>query len=301
MKKIIIIFLFLNQFAFSQEFSDVKSEKIEIPKNQAFYFPTLSPDGNKLILTKQNFTGLYLYDIYSKTIVKISDKQGAGYNPVFSENGLKVFFRENEYEGMRKISSIYEYNINKAQKSIIETKKRNVSSLQIVKNQLYYTVDNKAKNLSLNNTSDNIEDLFVLIETQKIVLYVNGVKKVLSPKGEGNYIWPSLSPDNTKILFTFAGHGTFVSDLNGNIISELGVLNAPKWYDNNWIVGMKENDDGNQYTSSDIFAVSLKENQTVQLTNTKDIIELYPDCSSQNSKIVYHTPTGGIYLLKIEN
>ncbi len=301
MKKIIIIFLFLNQFAFSQNFNNVKSEKIEIPENQAFYFPTLSPDGNKLLLTKQNFTGLYLYDIDSKIIVKITDKQGAGYNPIFSENGTKVFFRENEYEGMRKISAIYEYNINKAQKSIVETKKRNVSPPQIVKNQLYYTVDSKAKKLSLNNTIDNVEELFVLIERQKIVLYINGVKKVISPKGEGNYIWPSLSPDNTKILFTFAGRGTFISDLNGNIISELGILNAPKWYNNNWILGMKETDDGDQYTSSDIYIVSSTGNETIQLTNTKDIIELYPNCSSHNSKIVYHTTTGEIYFLEIKD
>ncbi len=64
---------------------------------------------------------------------------------------------------------------------------------------------------------------------------------------------------------------------------------------------MKETDDGDQYTSSDIFAVSLTENKTIQLTNTKDIIELYPNCSSHNSKIVYHTTTGEIYFLEIKD
>jgi len=301
MKKIIAVFLFLSQFSFSQNFNNIKTEKIEIPGNQTFYFPELNHGGTKLLITKQNFNGLYLYDMNTKDIVKISDKQGAGYKPIFSDDDLIVFFRENEYEGMRKISAICEYNIKSKQKKTIENKKRNVSSPQIYKNLLFYTVDRKAKNLQLNEKNDNLEGLWVLIENQKIALYINGKKKILKPKGNGNYIWPSLSPDKTKLLFTFAGYGTFISDLEGNILSDLGYLNAPKWYNNNWVIGMKETDDGIQYTSSDIFAVSSDGKKRIQLTNTNNITELYPSCSGNNSKIVYHTPEGDIYYLEISN
>ncbi len=301
MKKIIVVFLFLSQFSFSQNFNNIKIKKIKIPDNSTFYFPVLNNEGNKLLLTKQNFNGLYLYDMNTKNITEISDKQGAGYRPIFSDNDLKVFFRENDYEGMRKISAVCEYDIKSNRKSIIENKTRNVSTPQIFNNQLFYTVDNKEKRHLLNNKINNTEGTWVLIENQKIALYINGKKKILSPKGNGNYIWPSLSPDKTKLLFTFAGHGTFISDLDGNVLSDLGYLNAPKWYNNNWVAGMKETDDGDRYTASDIFVVSSDGKQIIQLTKTKKIIELYPNCSAKNSKIVCHTPTGEIYSLEIRN
>ncbi len=295
MKIVLIVFIFFNQFVFSQDFKVIKSKKIDIKGSEQNYFPKLSPDGSKILFTKENFTGLYLYDLKRKKTVRISDKQGAGYRPVFSENGEKIFFRENEYEGMRKISSISSYNIKNKTTKLIEEKNRNVSVPQISSGKLFYTVGGN----EIKKTSGN--EIWVIIDKQKIILYNKGVKKIISPNGEGNYIWVSLSPDKQKILYTFSGHGTYISDLKGNIISDLGYLNAPVWYNNNWIVGMKDYDDSYKFTASDLFAVSSDGEKTVQLTATEDIIELYPSCSAENSEILYHSDSGNIYMLKIKN
>ncbi len=299
MKNLLFIFLFLSQIVYSQDFKAVKSQKINIKNNEQIFFPKLSPDGKKILFTKQNFNGLYLYDLKNKKIVQISDKQGAGYCPVFSENGKELFFRENEYEGMRKISAIYSYNIEKKTKTIIEAKNRNVSVPKVSGDKLFYTLDGEAKNSTLKNSSKS-NNIWTFIERQKIVLYNKDVKKILTPNGEGNYIWVSLSPDKKRILYTFAGHGTYISDLNGKIISDLGYLNAPVWYNNDWVVGMKDYDNNYKFTSSDIFAVSSDGKKQINLTDTKDIIELYPQCSAQNKKIVFHTAKGEIYCLKIK-
>ena len=298
MKKLLIVFLFFNQFVFSQDFKVLKTEKIQIKRNEQFFFPKLSPDGSKILYTKQNYKGLYLYDLKKKTVFQISGKQGSGYKPVFSKNGTDVFYRENDYEGMRKTSAIYSFNLKNKEKKIIEPKKRKVTVPQISGNKLFYTVDGKVKNKTL-NSSDIGEDIWTLIDKQKIVLCNKGVKKVMTPNGEGNYIWVSLSPDKKKILYTFSGHGTYISDLNGKLISDLGYLNAPVWYNDNWIVGMKDYDDGNKYTSSDIYAVSVDGKISRQLTVSENLTELYPQCSADNSKIVYHTYKGDIYLLTI--
>ena len=118
----LIVFMFFNQFVFSQDFKVLKTEKIQIKRNEQFFFPKLSPDGSKILYTKQNYTGLYLYDLKKKTVFQISGKQGAGYKPIFSKNGTEVFYRENDYEGMRKISAIYSFNLKNKEKKIIESK-----------------------------------------------------------------------------------------------------------------------------------------------------------------------------------
>ncbi len=143
-------------------------------------------------------------------------------------------------------------------------------------------------------------DVLVFIESSKIAIYQNGEKKILTPAGEGNYIWPSVSPDKSKLLFTLAGKGTFVSDLNGNIISQIGYANAPKWSaDSKWIVYMVDKDDGLRVTSSELYVVSADGNTKIQLTKTQEILEMYPEFDSTGGQVVCNTYDGKILLLKL--
>ena len=67
-------------------------------------------------------------------------------------------------------------------------------------------------------------------ENLDLNLYRNGEKVVLKPHGDANYIWSSLSPDQTMILFN-TKYGTAICDLNGNEIINLGQdFDAPVWY-----------------------------------------------------------------------
>ena len=60
----------------------------------------------------------------------------------------------------------------------------------------------KAENASyLTTTVDDNAVLRVDNENLELNLYRNGEKHVLKPHGDVNYIWASLSPDQTKILF----------------------------------------------------------------------------------------------------
>ena len=80
------------------------------------------------------------------------------------------------------------------------------------------------------------------------------------------YLWASLSPDQSKILFTKAGEGTYTSDLQGNILVEFGNANAPRWSpDGNWIVYMNDKDNGYYYTASEIFVVSADGSKKYQI------------------------------------
>ncbi len=109
----------------------------------------------------------------------------------------------------------------------------------------------------------------------------------------------SLSPDASKILFTALGKGTFVCDLEGKIISEIGYLNAPIWYNDNFVVGMVDKDDGLRVVSSKITMRSLDGSVVKELSKANEIA-MYPTASQQAGKIVYNTDIGELLVTEIE-
>jgi len=113
-----------------------------------------------------------------------------------------------------------------------------------------------------------------------------------------NYIWSSISPDGTKILFN-SKYGTAVCDLNGEIIKNFGHLNAPVWYDNNMIVGMYDKDNGHFITGSTIAIASLDGKINQELTDGKEIT-MYPSVAPKANKIAYNTIDGKIYIMTIK-
>ena len=134
-----------------------------------------------------------------------------------------------------------------------------------------------------------------------LVLYEDGNTVTLNLSEESRYLWASLSPDQSKILFTKAGEGTFISDLQGNILLELGNANAPHWSpDGNWIVYMDDKDNGYYYTASEIFVVSADGSKKYQITDTDHEIEMYPQWAPDMNGLIFHTITGIIKIAHLE-
>ncbi len=131
------------------------------------------------------------------------------------------------------------------------------------------------------------------------ILHPNNTKEVISPTGDVYYIWASLSPDNKHILYTAVGEGTFICDLKGNPISDLGYINAPVWATQNWVVGMDDKDDGNRVISSEIVAVHINSNKKFIITDKEEIVALNPKVSKEAKRMVFHTPEGDIYYTKL--
>jgi Tol biopolymer transport system component len=53
--------------------------------------------------------------------------------------------------------------------------------------------------------------------------------------------------------------------------------------------------------SSDIIVVSVDGKTSQNLTATDNKIEMYPEVSADGGSIVYHTPNGEIFLMKLKN
>jgi Tol biopolymer transport system component len=307
MRRLIVyaLFLLINvTFLYGQEISVLEEEQLTTSVQGMFCFPHFAPEGDKLALTSGNYKGLWILNIESKSLQMLNELPGAGYQPVFSPDGSMVYFRNDRYDRGRKLSAILGQSISGKSQITIEPFTRNLSSPKMLTNgEILYQ---KGETLNIASEKVNVQPLVlpapepvVFIENRDIALVQGTDKNILMPVGEGHYVWPSLSPDKTRILFTKTGVGTYVSDLEGNILADLGYANAPRWSpDGEWVVYMVDRDDGHTITSSHIYAASVDEKNRYQLTRGERI-DLYPDWSPRGNQITFASSTGQIYLLTL--
>ena len=106
-------------------------------------------------------------------------------------------------------------------------------------------------------------------------------------------------PSSKKILFTAAGKGTFICDLNGKILHSLGSINAPVWFNNDYVVAMEDKDDGHRVISSKIVLISVAKKTKTEIS-TPDKIAMYPTAWGKANRIAYHTESGDIEVVEVK-
>lgn len=300
--KITILLLLASVICFGQKITVKKLQKAG-GLDMALYNPLVSPNGSKLLLTAGKNSGLYLYDIKTQNTTQITSKTGAGHQPQFNENGTQIIFRSDDYSQKMRQSSINVYDLKTQKTKVIVENKRGISPAVVASNEFVFTENGEINVYGFKSLqkkrSEKTSEPVIFNTNAKITLVTNGMTKTIAPLGEVDYIWPSLSPDKSMILFTVPGKGTFVADLDGNIISELGYANAPRWSGNGkWIVYMVDEDDGHRITSSDIYV--CKPDGSAKQKLTEGLNAMYPCWSKTNDKIVFNTIEGDIYIAEVE-
>ncbi len=303
MKKVILFLFLALTVNFAGNIKVIEKQKLTDLTEGEFFFPKFSPDGKSVFFTSANYSGIWQLDYTSKILRRIVEHNGAGYKFSFSEDGKKLFFRTTELKNRKRFHKLVEYNLTDNTEALLEDDARNLTPPLFVNgSEVIYAKDKNVKILRRNLSKSNaLKTPVAYIENRDLVLILNGTKKVLNPLGKGIYLWPSVSPDGEKILFTLGGKGTFISDLEGNILAKFGYANYPKWSpDGNWILYMRDKDNGYNYTESDLYVSDKDGRETFKLTDTKNEIEMYGEWSPDGKEIVYHTVKGEIYLLKLE-
>lgn len=306
MKKLLtlLVMLYTAGFLYSQQVSVSEIIPITQKIDGQYYYPRFSPGDEKIFFSSSNYNGLWYFDQKNRTVTPFVSEQGAGYEFAFSKDGKSIVYRVNEYseKGIKISQKIIKKNVETNEQQIIETGKYLSSPKVLVNNEIAYTNSDKMVVKSAAGTKSITQpEPFVYIENNKLVYYTNGAKKVLSPLGDEHYIWPSLSPDKKKILYSVLGKGTFISDLNGKVLVELGTARYPRWSpDGKWVSYMVDKDDGYVITSSDLFVVSADGRRKFQLTDTKDIIEMYAEWANNSNSLVFHSDEGQIFVMKLK-
>lgn len=240
------------------------------------YFPVLSSDGSKVLFTSSNYCGLRMYDFNDDVTVKISDESHAGFDAAFTPDGKSVsYVAQSRVNGLN-MRQVKQYGIADRKVSDLTKAER------VVKKPLSVTDKVSAR-------------------TEGSTLYIsrNGQEKAYTPAGEcAGYLWASVSPDRTKVMFFAASKGIYVVDLNGNVISTLGNYESPVWYGNNCVVAMNAKHNGYQHISSQIVMMRADGSEFQELT-TPESMAMNPTASFEAGKIVYNTIDGRLYRMNI--
>ena len=272
----------------------IRTEKIPLDKSKQWSNPQFSPDGKSIFFTTVDFQGIWQYSLSTKSKKLITADPRSGYGFVVSPNGKSIAYRRTLNEtGVRRQQEIVVQDLAAGNVEILSSGD-NLSTPTFIGSSVVYSENVTTKNLP----SGTVQPVILGIENTKIVLVVDGTKRLLDPLTGGSYIWPVLSPDAKKVVASDMAKGTFVCTLRGSVLARLGKRNAAVWTRNSkWLIYMKDNDDGHNITSSDLFCVSPNGNISRQLTFSKNAIELYPQCSPVENKIVCNTLDGEILVL----
>ena len=299
--KLILVFLFTVMLVSAQTIG-VRS-RVELKTSSGTvkaYHPVFNLAGDKVLFTSDNYSGLSMFDINSQAVTQISSEAGAGYEPLFNNNDTKIFYRKTSYVEGRKMDAIESYETTNGKKMQMLAPQRDLRNASNFHNGFLVTANKRLLKSTFGKT-DKTVSVYVTTQEMQIHLYKNGKFTIINPLNvsDARYIWVSLSPGSDKILFTAAGKGTFVCDLNGKLVSTLGYLNAPVWYDNNYVVGMQDKDDGHVVTSSKIVMVSLNGKVKSEIS-AKGEIAMYPTASAKVAKIAYNTIDGKVMIADLD-
>ncbi len=278
----------------------VRSVKRIIPEKTGSYLLTgIVPGTGQVLVAGEGYNGLSLLDTRKGKMTEISKDPGAGYEPAVTADGRKVIYRSDSFDENLKVSSIYAYDIETGSNELLAARGRGVISPAVAGNSVLLKSDSETRveqrGPALKSAGDRI---FLVIEDMLPVLYRNDERKALSPNGDGFYIWASLSPDGTMILYNYQGRGSFICDTDGKILHDLGNINAPKWFNDKIVIGMDDKDDGHMITSSELVYYSLGDRKRIILTSTPERSEMFPFASG-SKKIAFCTDNGDIYLMKV--
>ena len=271
-------------------------EELPLGTERPWQNPRFSPTGKSVFYTSSSFYGIWEFSLELRTTRQVTSDPHSGFGYTISQDGKTIAYRTTTIlPSRRRKQEIVITELGKAEKRVVDTGE-DLSTPAFANSKLVYSKAGGTQELEFQVPSENVQILG--IENTKIALLKGSAKILLDPLGFGSYIWPSLSPDQKLIVAYEVDRGTFVSDLEGNIVSQLGRRDSPSWtHDGQWIAFMDDQDDGQRILASDILLISRDGKEIFRMTETTESIELNPQCSPTEKKIVYHTADGKIFLL----
>ena len=293
-KLLFVLALGFSMSAMGQVLNVTSIDKVNLPDKAAV--AAISPQGDYLLLTSATNQGLNKLDLTSGQTQTLSNAPSAGHNVKISPDGQTVVYREGSFNNKHlRMSTLKSVNLATGASQVLVKPTRNLQGYAVDATSVGAVNKGKYSNKAIGTAK--AQKLPVLsINKGQLMITVNGKTRQLSPNGtQFSYMWASLSPDGTKVLFYQAAHGTYVCNLDGTDVRKVGKMRAPVWYDNNTIVGMMDLDDGEFIYASTIVAATL--DGTTQTLTDDSVIAMYPHAAA--GKIAFSTPAGEAYIINV--
>ena len=274
-------------------------EKVNVPESRDNVVAGISPAGDYLLLTTSTNKGLTKFDLSTRQATVVTDAPGAGYDAMISADGQSIVYRENSYTANHlKMVSLHSKNLRTGVQQTLVEPTRDLQGAAI-QNATACAVDGgRMRARALNGGAATTLRPVLSIQNRQLMITENGETRVFSPNGTNNsYLWASISPDGTKVVYFIAGNGAWVCNIDGSNTKRLGIVRAPQWLGNNLIVGMYDEDDGEFIYASRILVCDLDGNKQ-DLTGS-NVVAMYPYPTAAGDKIAFSAPAGEAYIINL--
>jgi len=260
------------------------------------FFPSYSADGARIYYTGNANQGLYELNRSTLEAHQLTAAPGAGYRPLALKDG-SVIFRQDSYQQGRKYTALVRIQAGHTARILEPT--RFLSPAEQVNDLIVALAGNTPLYLTMSGTRAQLParaPTILIPDNLALRTLADGSLQNLEPLGPGNYIWGQLSSASQRVVFTLVGQGTYICDLKGQDLVKIGPAHAAQWSpDGQLLVYMQDLDDGERYTSSEIWVTTARGKQSWMITDTPEQIEMYPCWSPDGEYISYHTLDGELF------
>ena len=271
-------------------------KKVNLPVGVVANQTAISPDGSFAVIN--NDGGLSKVDLATGKTAKIA--QSAAFLDIeISEDGSTIVYREPSYQNNLRFITLKSVNLNNGKSATIVAPTRNLQGFALSKNSVGAVDNGKFTSKNLDGTAGALIPV-ASINRGALCVTVNGITNNISPQGAAgqSYLWPSISPDGKKVLYYLVSGGAYVCNLDGSNAVSLGAIRAPRWYNNDIVVGMLDKDNGEVITSSKIVAASIDGKVKQDLTKESSMA-MYPVVDAEGNNIAFVTSRGELFIMNI--
>ena len=218
MKKSAIILILLTVVLYARV-DVIDTQVLDLGKNTMN--PVFSDDGNYLLFS--SLDGAKYYDLRKGKAQIFAE---GAYDYKMDSDG-RIRYRVDSFVNKLKVNSVKVFDSGTKETEVLLDKKRLDVIPADTDHGIYYIEKDVVK--TENKLAKPVSKPVIMPYSNGLLLYTYGTSKVIRPAGEDKfYIWPAISPDNTKISFVDI-HDLYVTDLNGNVEFVIKEARAPKW------------------------------------------------------------------------
>ena len=294
MKKIFISAMLLcsSVLGFAQLVEIQSVDKIDLPEGVSVNQATISPDGSFVVFSQNTKGGLHKMDLASKEINMIS-ATGNSFDLKIAADGTVVFRESRTAENKLRYTSLKAVDARGVETTLVAPT-RDLNGFAVNGTNVMTVDNNKVEAKSLNGGAAVQMPVASIRYGQ---LCIDG--KVISPNGQegASYLWPSISPNGTKVCYYLATKGCYVANIDGSDPVFVGAIRAAKWLNDLTVVGMHDIDDGSVVTSSKLVVASI-DGKTAQDITVKESLAMFP--TTNGKRIAYSTPMGDLFIINLK-
>lgn len=268
-----------------------------------------SPDGQTLAFSAENFNGIWLANADGTQPRQLTDDMAAGFGFTWSPDSRFILARPSVMENRRRFQQVKLYDVQTLAAETLLAPTRSLHGLPSFTpdgSQVAMVVDRKLeiKSSARLSQSPNANPAVVYAIDGRLInanLITRSDAEITA--FDGRFIFNvRISPDRQRVVFQVQGKGLYVLNTDGSGLTHLGHGEYASWMpDNRHVVVSLVEDNGQQITGGDLYAVDVTTGQSYLLTGHTSLTALKPAVSPCGAWVVFDNPDdGNLYIMALQ-